>query len=209
MGRSLSFGSSVNYLVALLGLAFASASENIPLTLQITLTRRIIMQKARGQPFPLRGIGLPQLASLRFQVLFHSHSWVLFNFPSRYLCTIGCQRVFSLGQWTGRILTRFHVSGNTWERFRFRQLCFIYRTITSYRGPFHGLRLHNCFVTERLLCKEVQKRPATPTPQRLQACMAWVWAFPFSIASTGGISSFSFPPGTEMFHFPGYGFNRL
>ena len=42
------------------------------------------MQKARGQPLPLRVIGLPQLASMRFRVLFHSHSWVLFNFPSRY-----------------------------------------------------------------------------------------------------------------------------
>ena len=172
MGRSLSFGSSANYLVAHLGLAFASASEKIPLTLQLTLTRRIIMQKARGQPFTLRCIGLPQLASLRFQVLFHSHSWVLFNFPSQYLCTIGCQRVFSLGQWSGRIPTRFHVSGSTWERSRFRQLCFIYRTITLYRRSFQSIRLHNCFLTERPHCNEIQERPATPTPQRLQACMA-------------------------------------
>ena len=73
------------------------------------------MQKARGQPFALRRIGLPQLAGLRFQVLFHSHSWDLFNFPSRYLCTIGWHRVFSLGRRTGQIRTWFHVSGNTWE----------------------------------------------------------------------------------------------
>ena len=62
-------------------------------------------------------IGLLQLASLRFQVLFHSHSWVLFNFPSQYLCTIGCQLVFSLGQWSGRIHTWFLVSGVTWGRY--------------------------------------------------------------------------------------------
>ena len=42
------------------------------------------MQKARSHPFSLRNIGLLQLASLWFQVLFHSHSWVLFNFPSQY-----------------------------------------------------------------------------------------------------------------------------
>ena len=39
-------------------------------------------------------------------------------------------------------------------------------------------------------------------PQRLQACTAQVWALPFSLAATGGISSFSVPLGTEMFHFP-------
>ena len=31
---------------------------------------------------------------------------------------------------------------------------------------------------------------------------AWVWAVPFSLAATEGITSFSFPLGTEMFHFP-------
>ena len=141
------------------------------LTLPLRLTRRIIMQKARGQPLPLRVIGLPQLASMRFQVLFHSHSWVLFNFPSRYWCTIGCQRVFSLGQWTGRILTRFHVSGDTWERLPFRQLRFTYRTVTLYRPSFQRVRLRNCFLTERPHCNEVQRRPATPISQRSQACM--------------------------------------
>ena len=117
------------------------------------------MQKARGQPLPLRVIGLPQLASLRFQVLFHSHSWVLFNFPSQYLCTIGCQRVFSLGRWTGRILTRFHVSGDTWERLRFRQLRFVYGTITLYRRSFQSIRLRNHFLTER---PSLQEGPMTP-----------------------------------------------
>src|SRR3989338_771566 len=104
-----------------LGLGFPSASDKMPLTLLPSLTRRIIMQKARGQPFPAgwRDIGLPQLASLRFQVLFHSHSWVLFNFPSQYLYAIGCQRVFSLGQRSGRIPTWFPVSGSTWEHYPF------------------------------------------------------------------------------------------
>ena len=30
-----------------------------------------------------------------------------------------------------------------------------------------------------------------------------VWASSFSLAATGEIKFFSFPPGTEMFHFPG------
>jgi hypothetical protein len=117
------------------------------------------MQKARGQPFPLRGIGLPQLASLRFQVLFHSHSWVLFNFPSQYLCTIGCQRVFSLGRWTGRILTRFHVSGDTWEHNRQRCKSLVYGAITLYRGPFQGLQLLEHFLTLR---PSLQEGPIVP-----------------------------------------------
>src|SRR6185295_3658492 len=34
-------------------------------------------------------LGLPLLVSIRFQILFHSPSGVLFTFPSRYLFTIG------------------------------------------------------------------------------------------------------------------------
>jgi hypothetical protein len=45
------------------------------LTLLHRVTRRLIMQKARGDPEPLpkqRLVGLPLLVSARFQVLFHS-----------------------------------------------------------------------------------------------------------------------------------------
>ena len=35
--------------------------------------------------------------------------WVLFTFPSRYWSTIGLWRVFSLGGWSRRIHTGFHV----------------------------------------------------------------------------------------------------
>ena len=127
------------------------------------------MQKARGQPLPLRVIGLPQLASLRFQVLFHSHSWVLFNFPSQYLCTIGCQRVFSLGQWSGRISTWFHVSGGNWVHHRLWLLHLAYRTITLYCHTFQCVQLCNNFVTERPPCKEIRCGPATPIKERVQA----------------------------------------
>ena len=68
------------------------------------------MQKARGRPE-----GLPQSADGWFQVLFHSPSGVLFTFPSRYLCAIGRQPVFSLGGWAPRIRAGFHVSRPTWD----------------------------------------------------------------------------------------------
>ena len=43
---------------------------------------------------------------------------VLFTFPSRYLFTIGCQGVFSLIQWSGRIHAEFHVHRITWDTSR-------------------------------------------------------------------------------------------
>ena len=53
------------------------------------------------------------LVNIRFQVLFHSPSGVLFTFPSQYLSTIGHRVVFRLGGWSPRIPTGFHVSGGT------------------------------------------------------------------------------------------------
>ena len=53
------------------------------------------------------------LVNIGFQVLFHSPSGVLFNFPSRYYFTIGYQGVFSLGQWSGLLQTGFLVSRPT------------------------------------------------------------------------------------------------
>ena len=43
---------------------------------------------------------------------------VLFTFPSRYLFTIGLRRVFSLGGWSRRIHTGFHVPRATQEHRR-------------------------------------------------------------------------------------------
>ena len=56
--------------------------------------------------------GLPPPTACKHPVsdLFHSHLWVLFTFPSRYLFTIGRMWVFSLGGWSPHIQTGFHVS---------------------------------------------------------------------------------------------------
>ena len=45
----------------------------------------------------------------RFQVCFTPLAAVLFAFPSRYLFAIGHRLVFSLGGWSPRIRTEFHV----------------------------------------------------------------------------------------------------
>ena len=79
------------------------------LTSPLTATRWLILQKARRHP--ARGLRL--LVGARFQVLFHSPLGVLFTFPSRYWFAIGHRRVFSLGGWSPRLRTGFHVPGPT------------------------------------------------------------------------------------------------
>ena len=58
-------------------------------------------------------VPLLPLVGTRFQDLFHSPPGVLFTFPSRYWCTIGHGRVFSLGGWSPQIPTGFLVSRRT------------------------------------------------------------------------------------------------
>ena len=66
-GRSHGFASTTANYGALFRLAFATASYLKYLTLLATLTRRLIMQKARRHPN-----GLRPLVSVWFQDLFHS-----------------------------------------------------------------------------------------------------------------------------------------
>ncbi len=67
MGRSHGFASTTTNYSALFRLAFATDPDLKPLTLLATVTRRLIMQKARRHPN-----GLRPLVSVWFQVLFHS-----------------------------------------------------------------------------------------------------------------------------------------
>jgi len=102
MGRSPGFGSTPCDWIALFRLAFATAFLRNRLTLPQRVTRRFIMQKARGQPLSRRieTIGLPLLVSAWFQVLFTPLEGVLFIVQSPYWFTIGRQVVLSLRGWT-------------------------------------------------------------------------------------------------------------
>ena len=53
--------------------------------------------------------------AIGFRFYFTPLTGVLFTVPSRYLSTIGCQRVFSLIQWSGQIHAEFHVHRITWD----------------------------------------------------------------------------------------------
>ena len=67
MGRSHGFASTTTNLFALFRLAFASVPPLNGLTMLATVTRRLIMQKARRHPK-----GLRPLVSVWFQDLIHS-----------------------------------------------------------------------------------------------------------------------------------------
>ena len=67
MGRSLGFASTTTNFSALFRLAFALDPPLNGLTMLATVTRRLIMQKARRHPK-----GLRPLVGVWFQDLFHS-----------------------------------------------------------------------------------------------------------------------------------------
>ena len=109
MARSLRFGSRPGDCIALFGLAFATASPHGLTSRHATNSQA---HSSKGTPSPLLG-RLRRIVGTRFQVLFHSPPGVLFTFPSRYLSTIGHSLVFSLGRWSSRFRTGYHVSRPT------------------------------------------------------------------------------------------------
>src|SRR5437867_13003939 len=73
-------------------------------------------------PFPLgpfghrpNGPGSYTLYAIGFRFSFTPLAGVLFAFPSRYWFTIGCQGVFRLIPWSGRIHAEFHLHRITWD----------------------------------------------------------------------------------------------
>ena len=139
MGRSLWFRVYSLQLVALFRLAFATAPPRNGLTLLQTVTRRFIMQKARGHT--VRDIVLPQLVGAWFQVLLTPLIEVLFTIQSPYLFTIGRRVVLSLGGWTPQLHAEFHELYATLgllstEGCRFRLL-----GVTIYAWPFQTIPL--------------------------------------------------------------------
>ena len=135
---------------------------------------------------------------------------MLFTFPSRYWCTIGHQQVFSLGGWSPRIPTGFHVSRGTWEPCTESPPGLPYRTVTFSGEPFQTLRLPEGLVTLPPHRDGTTQGPATPTPQRARA-ITWCGfgLFPFRSPLLRESRLLSFPWGTEMFQFPQFAVTRL
>jgi len=143
MGRSLGFASTACDSIALFRLAFASAPLRSNLTLPQTVTRRFIMQKARGHtrfPPKQKPIVLPQLVGTWFQVLLTPFNGVLFTIQSPYLFTIGRRGVLSLGWWSTQLHAEFHELYATLVPLG-RALAFVYGGVTLYACPFQSIRL--------------------------------------------------------------------
>ena len=131
MGRSPGFASTTYDLIALFRLAFAMASHLKCLTLPQTVTRRLIMRKARSHPLQLRRdvIGLLQLVSVWFQVLLTPLIGVLFIVSSRYFSLSVVEEYLALEggpprfrpRFTGVVLLRNTISSSV--RFRLRDVC--------------------------------------------------------------------------------------
>ena len=121
MGRSPSFGSTACNSIALFRLAFAAASSLSELTLLHTVTRRLIMQKARRQAPKRPPTACKHTVSGTISL---SYLECFSPFPHRYYCAIGHERVFSFGGWSPRIPAGFHVSRSTREHCRGSRLPF-------------------------------------------------------------------------------------
>ena len=128
-------------LCALFRLGFPSAPYLKYLTSLHTVTRWLVLQKARRHTYKV----LRPVVGTRFQVLFHSPSGVLFTFPSRYFFTIGHQVVFSLGRWSSLFPTRFHVSRGTLDQNSITSI-FTYRSITFCGAAFQLSSANSCYI---------------------------------------------------------------
>src|SRR6202042_2507517 len=114
MRRSPRFGSTARDSDALFRLGFPTATPH-GLTSPRTVTRRLILQKARGHPPK----GAP--TACRHTVsgtISRPLTGVLFIFPSRYLFAIGHQGVFRLRRWSSQIHTGFLGPRATWDPVR-------------------------------------------------------------------------------------------
>src|SRR6201994_430526 len=141
MRRSPRFGSTARDSDALFRLGFPTATPH-GLTLPRTVTRRLILQKARCHPERLQ-----RLVSTRFQALFHDSSPECFSSFPHGTSSLSVIREY-LGLASG--LARFTrnstgsvLLGNTPGR----QHDFAYGTVTRYGATFQMLPLPRCFLT--------------------------------------------------------------
>jgi hypothetical protein len=108
------------------------------LTSRRPLTRRLILQKARGQAdgHPrMLALALPPSVSERFQVLFHSPHRGSFHLSLTVLVRYRSSRVFSLGRWSSLLPTGLACPVVLWLAGP-RRSGFAYGTITRSGWPF-------------------------------------------------------------------------
>jgi hypothetical protein len=188
---------------ALFRLAFATASPH-GLTLPHIITRRLILQKARGHFTSARRlITLPRLVGTRFQVLFHDPSPGHFSPFPHGTCALSVTREYlGLGggppgftrDFSGPVLLGIP-SGS--------RLSFAYGGVTLCADAFQASSATQTifyFLPDQQLWLA---GPTTPVTQRLPAMTRDRFGlFPFRSPLLRESLLLSLPVGTEMFHFP-------
>ena len=117
---------------------------------------------------------------------------MLFTFPSRYWFTIGQERVFSLAGWSRQLPAGFPVSRGTQDSPG-AVPPFAYKAVTSCGRPFQAVRLGVAVPLSG------SYNPGLPPRGAARFGLLRVRS-PLLAESL----LFSFPPGTEMVHFPGF-----
>ena len=168
--------------LALFRLAFAPAPHPL---LNLARHGNSPVHSTKGTPSPLNGLRL--LVGIRFQVLFHSPPGVLFTFPSRYSSAIGHVLVFRLAGWSRLIPTGFLVPRRTQDPAASLPR-FAYGALTLSGRPSHAVPLRFRSSSAVLL----------PRPSGRFGLLR------FRSPLLAESLLFSFPPGTQMFHFPGF-----
>ena len=148
---------------------------------------------AKGTPSPVPprgGIGLRPLVGMWFQVHCPPLVGVLPIIRSRYWFAIGRQGVLSLAGWAPQIQTHFHVLGPT-QVPNHDPSPVAYGTVTRSGGTFQDASAR----VQGRLCLVLQPHPDESRWFRLIRVRS-----PLLTESR----FLSFPPGTEMFQFPGF-----
>ncbi len=149
MGRSPGFASTTCDLIALLRLAFATATHLKCLTLPQTVTRRLIMRKARSHSLQPRRtvIELLQLVGVWFQVLLTPLIGVLFIFRSPYFALSVAEKYLALEGGPPSFTRSFTGSVLLWNADITEGVCFRLQDFHLLRLDFPDHSTCNTFVT--------------------------------------------------------------
>ena len=150
------------------------------------------MQKARGRTRPAEAntIVLPQLVDTWFQVLLTPLKGALFTIQSPYLFTIGRRVVLSLGGWSPQLHAEFHGLYATLEHLSTEGSRFRIQECHLLCSAFPDRSANDAFVTPR----------GSATPRCKHHGLGYI-RFRSPLLTESRL--ISFPPGTEMFQFPG------
>src|ERR1700761_9827035 len=156
MRRSLRFGSTACYSNALFRLGFPTATPH-GLTSPRTVTRRLILQKARGHPGRL-----PRLVSTRVQALFHDSSPECFSsFPHGTSPLSVTREYLGLASGLARFTRNSTGSVLLGKTLKSRK-DFAYGTVTRYGQTFQTVPLPKRFITPRRPGRNGQVLPQPP-----------------------------------------------